>query len=399
MKKLFVYLFCLITTILLPATGQAQLVNAADAFWQDSGIDIVAGQTLNVTASGTVFFQADWSVPRGYSNPDGAGLYGDGTNWNGDGPQLTSDTILPSTITFSLIGKIGGTTAFGTGTPIPEGVLGKGAGFVGTSYSQQIPTTGRLFFAFNDETYQFWDNSGYFTVTATVVPEPAAPPIANAGPNQVVYAWIDGIADVNLDGSGSYDADGDALTYKWTWTIDGNNYEANGVNPAIELSIGKHVVSLIVNDGTFDSEPNVVVITVIAPFEGKLNITPEVLNCRSNQPNIMAMMRLPKGVTKDQIDSNQSLFLYPGEIKADKISITSGCTTTILASFDKDKLMAAIDANGTFELAVVGQLKTGQYFYGTDDIRVICPGNWPHHKPWCNYKWNRWCQIPFSCQH
>ena len=420
MKKLIT--ICLVTAFLvmvvfgfpvkananpIPATGQAQLVNAADAFWQDSGIDIVAGQTLNVTASGTVFFQADWSVPRGYSNPDGAGLYGDGTNWNGDGPQLTSDTILPSTITFSLIGKIGGTTAFGTGTPIPEGVLGKGAGFVGTSYSQQIPTTGRLFFAFNDEINEFWDNSGYFTVTATVVPEPAAPPIANAGPNQVVYAWIDGIADVNLDGSGSYDADGDPLTYKWTWAIDANTYEANGVNPAIELSIGKHIISLIVNDGTFDSEPNEVVITVIAPFEGKLDITPDVLNCRSNQPNIMAMMRLPKGVTKDQIDTNQPFLLYPGEIEANSLLINpQACLggrinqgTTILASFDKDKLMAAIDANGTFELVVVGQLKTGQYFYGTDDIRVICPGNWPHHKPWCNYKWNRWCQIPFSCQH
>jgi hypothetical protein len=219
-------------------------------------------------------------------------------------------------------------------------------------------------------------------------------PIANAGSNQLVYAWIDGLADVNLDGSGSYDADGAPLTYKWTWTIDANTYEANGVNPAIELSIGKHIVSLIVNDGTLDSEPNVVVITVIAPFEGKLNITPEVLNCRSNQPNIMAMMRLPKGVTRDQIDVNEPILLYPGEIKADKVFIMCGSATTIFASFDKNKLMAAIDANGTFELAVAGQLKTGQYFYGTDDIRVICPGNWPWHKPWCNYKWNRWCKRP-----
>jgi hypothetical protein len=208
-------------------------------------------------------------------------------------------------------------------------------------------------------------------------------PVANAGPNQVVYAWIDGIADVNLDSSNSYDSDGDALTYKWTWTIDGNDYEANGVNPAIELSIGKHVVSLIVNDGTFDSEPNVVVIAVIAPFEGKLDITPKVLNCRSNQPNIMAMMRLPKGVTKDQIDTDQPILLYPGEIEATSLLINLGGRinqgTTILASFDKNALIDAIDSNGLVELVVVGQLKTGQYFYGTDDVRVICPGNRPRH--------------------
>jgi hypothetical protein len=232
-------------------------------------------------------------------------------------------------------------------------------------------------------------------------------PVANAGPNQVVYAWIDGIADVNLDGSDSYDADGDALTYKWTWTIDTNTYEANGFNPAIELSIGKHVVSLIVNDGTFDSEPNVVVITVIAPFEGKLDITPEVLNCRSNQPNIMAMMRLPRGVTKDQIDTNEPILLYPGEIKAGWTWIgrkfdykCKAWSTTILASFDKGALIDAIDSNGLVELVVVGQLKTGQYFFGSDTVNVICPGHWPWHRQWCDYMWNRRCRGPATtCRH
>ena len=52
-------------------------------------------------------------------------------------------------------------------------------------------------------------------------------------------------------------------------------------------------------------------------------------------------------------------------------------TTTIFASFDKNELMDAIPNNGLVELVVVGQLKTGQYFFGTDNIRVICPGKWP----------------------
>jgi hypothetical protein len=228
-----------------------------------------------------------------------------------------------------------------------------------------------------------------------------ASPIADAGTDQTVYAWIDSTADVTLDGSNSNNPDGDELTYKWTWTIDANTYEANGVSPTIELPVGQYVISLIVNDGIVDSEPNEVVITVVGPIEANLCVMPKVLNRKSFQPRIMAMMRLPKGITKDQIDTNEPILLYPGEIEADWTWISKdfdnkcrAWSTTIFASFDKDELMNAIDDNGQVELAVVGRLKTGQYFFGTDDIRVISPGNWPwHHRPWCNYRWVRWCKF------
>ncbi len=231
-------------------------------------------------------------------------------------------------------------------------------------------------------------------------------PMANAGPVQTVYAWIDGIADVNLDGSASYDADGDTLTYKWSWIIDGNTYDTNGVKPTIELPVGQHVISLVVNDGIVDSEPNEVNITVVGPVEANLCVTPKVLNSKSFMPRIMATLRLPRGITKDQIASNEPILLYPGQIEADWTWISRdfdykcrAWNTTILASFDKDELMAAIPNNGQVELVVVGQLKTGQYFFGTDNIRVISPGTWPHHKPWWNCRWNRWCQRPFNCRH
>jgi len=214
-------------------------------------------------------------------------------------------------------------------------------------------------------------------------------PIADAGPDQTVYAWIDGIADVNLDGSGSYDADGDELTYSWSWTIDGNTCEANDVKPSIELPVGQHTIQLIVNDGLIDSEPNEVNIIVVGPIEANLFVMPKVLNCKNPGapgPRIMAMMRLPKGITKNQIDANEPIMLYPGEIEADKVLIIKGFNMTIFASFDKDELMNVIDANGLVEIAVVGRLKTGQYFFGTDDIRVICPGRWPRHRSWFNLR-------------
>jgi len=149
---------------------------------------------------------------------------------------------------------------------------------------------------------------GYYSLALTSAKN-NQPPVANAGPDQTVYAWIDGIAEVNLDGSASYDDDNDPLTYKWSWIIDANTYDTNGVKPTIELPVGQHVISLIVNDGRIDSEPNEVNITVVGPIEANLCVMPKVLNCRSNSPRIATVLRLPKGITKDQIDTNEPILL------------------------------------------------------------------------------------------
>ena len=92
-------------------------------------------------------------------------------------------------------------------------------------------------------------------------------PIADAGSDQIIYAWFDGFAEITLDGNDSYDPDDDEMTYFWSWIIDGNSYDANGINPVIELPVGEYIIELIVNDGHIDSEPNEVVITVLGPVE------------------------------------------------------------------------------------------------------------------------------------
>ena len=141
-------------------------------------------------------------------------------------------------------------------------------------------------------------------------------PIANAGDDQNVYADPNGVAHITLDGSGSSDPDGNTLTYQWSWTIDGQTYNAFGsdgiinlldyaaltqkniamssienlaaftqawlatenqssrISPFdlspnspikdIELPVGEHIITLTVNDGLVDSDPDVVVIKVIA---------------------------------------------------------------------------------------------------------------------------------------
>jgi hypothetical protein len=73
-----------------------------------------------------------------------------------------------------------------------------------------------------------------------------SPPVAEAGTNQTVCVTTNCCAWVQLDGSGSYDPDGDALTYSWSFTSG----TAPGPKPTIELcDLGDHVITLTVNDG------------------------------------------------------------------------------------------------------------------------------------------------------
>ncbi|HUI06300.1 MAG TPA: PEP-CTERM sorting domain-containing protein [Verrucomicrobiae bacterium] len=133
--------------------------------WYDTGIDISAGSELDITATGIVVY--DTNNGFGYSSDANGG------DWTGN--NFLSDTVIPNTMIHSLIGKIGGTTDVGTGTPVPEGLPGYGVGFIGTSYSKEVSTSGRLFLGYNDEVIPGWfnDNSGLFSVTVSVIPEPA----------------------------------------------------------------------------------------------------------------------------------------------------------------------------------------------------------------------------------
>ncbi len=89
-------------------------------------------------------------------------------------------------------------------------------------------------------------------------------PVANAGPDQTVK-----LGDtVQLDGSGSNDADNDPLTHAWSFTQrPDNSTAALSDDTAQKLSfiadkIGLFVVQLIVNDGKAKSAPDTTSITV-----------------------------------------------------------------------------------------------------------------------------------------
>jgi hypothetical protein len=93
----------------------------------------------------------------------------------------------------------------------------------------------------------------------TVLP---AAPVACAGPDPApVSADLNHHRQVTLDGSASTSRYGLPLTYHWTW---GGGGSATGQSPTITLPEGLSTVTLVVNDGSYDSAPDTVAVDIMA---------------------------------------------------------------------------------------------------------------------------------------
>jgi len=79
------------------------------------------------------------------------------------------------------------------------------------------------------------------------------PPVANAGPNQTVEQTSSDGAEVTLNGSGSYDLDGDSLDYDWTWP----GGSAQEMSPTVTFPSGTTIVTLTVSDGNLTDSDTV----------------------------------------------------------------------------------------------------------------------------------------------
>lgn len=140
-------------------------------------------------------------------------------------------------------------------------------------------------------TYLFWITAVFATgesemsdmVTVDVVPPTA--PIADAGEDIITSSG----SEVILDGSGSFDPNGDDVTYSWTAPADITLDDPTAMTPvfiAPEVSEEtEYAFSLIVSDGSFFSDPDEVIVTVMMADASDDQILAGNIRNLKNYPN------------------------------------------------------------------------------------------------------------------
>ncbi|SPP66411.1 PKD domain-containing protein (fragment) [Nitrospira lenta] len=182
-------------------------------------------------------------------------------------------------------------------------------------------------------------------------------PVSNAGPDQLGKQPASVIA---LDGLGSSDANGDPLTYSWSLTKPVGS-AATLVNPTTASPTftvdreGNYVAQLIVNDGTVNSSPDSVIVTVT-------NVAP-IANAGPDQSGqtVAALIHLSGSASTD---GNGDLLTYswtlitrpPGSVA------TLANPTTVSPAFTAD-----LSGSYTVELVV----SDGQVSSSPDTVTII----------------------------
>jgi hypothetical protein len=194
------------------------------------------------------------------------------------------------------------------------------------------------------------------------------PPIADAGPEAAGFLLKGDTGTVALDARRSSDPEGRPLSYAWSYA---GVLVSTQPQFTLDLPLGEHAFTLIVNDGTLDSAPDEVLARVSRPVSTQAMVSPEKMVRRTSVP-IQALVILPKGKRTTDFDKTQPLLLLPGNIKAAAQSVFPWFHGQIfvLARFNRAELMAAVPANGVTQVTVVGRLKDGTYFAGADSINI-----------------------------
>lgn len=186
---------------------------------------------------------------------------------------------------------------------------------------------------------------------------PGVPPVANAGhPQSLPVGSV-----VQLDGTKSTDANGDLLTFSWkmeVWPVGSGATLDYSTEPKASFLAdveGIYILSLTVNDGTYDSEPSYVII--IAADE---NLTP-VANAGADQNVLTGDTVYLDG--SDSHDGDDDPLSYSWHLDTKPIG-SEAVIDNPMSAFPS----LLVDLEGTYELSLV--VHDGQTYSPIDTVTI-----------------------------
>jgi len=192
-------------------------------------------------------------------------------------------------------------------------------------------------------------------------------PVAIAGPDVTTFSLDGGPVTVTLDGSASRDPSGLAIFHRWYQ--DGKPV-SSAARFTVALPTGRYDFTLVVSNSAGVSRTDEVIVTIMAIHPTATYVSPNELGRLATDALITAMVVVPQSIAA--FDGAESMLLFPGGARAQTQTtlVWLDGKTYAMAQFRAAELLAAVPENGTVEVRVVGRLKNGLYFGGTDTIKI-----------------------------
>ena len=325
-----------------------QNYHIADVRVDNASVGAVGTHTFNSVTqdhSITATFALDNQPPIAHAGADQSALVNDTVTLDGSGSSDADGNQLTFSWSFVSIPDGSSATLSDTTAATPGFVVDAPGSYV----AQLIVNDGTV-------------NSAADTITVST---DNSPPVANAGADQ--SALVND--SVTLDGSGSSDADGNQLTFSWSFVSipDGSSAtlsDTAAATPGFVVDApGSYVAQLIVNDGTVNSAADTITVST--------DNSPPVANAGADQSALVNDSVTLDGSGSSDADGNQLTFSWSFVSIPDGSSATLSDTTAATPGF-------VVDAPGSYVAQLI--VNDGTVNSAADTITVsplIIPHRWP----------------------
>ena len=222
-------------------------------------------------------------------------------------------------------------------------------------------------------------------VTAVDVPHDNYPfaLVAGISPNESPVADANGPysgavdSPITFDASGSYDPDGNIVSYEWDWDGNGNFDESTDSATIMhtwnEAYSGTIVLRVKDNEGATSTDSAYVEVGA-GSLLAEVDINPDVLNLKSKGNWITSYIELPEGYTAENIDVSTVTLegIISAELSPTQVSDhDDDGIPDLMVKFDRQTLIGYLGgATGEVTLTLTGNVDE-KPFEGSDTIMVI----------------------------